>query len=168
MDAATILYVGDDFCHRIPVMESRGIYVVRTACSVEGVRSSLAKSDGFSAVTFHNDRFPPAEPVVSAAREIFAAPLVLFRNPAVDCNERAFDLIIPVPMSPEVWSKCLSEAIEGSRRLREYSQQLRNDCVDLQERSRRLFEMAAKNCARRFDYDALFRTIGDRTGKNHE
>ena len=160
MADTTVLFVGEDHCHRIPVMESKGIRVARSACSVAGVRAALAQGDWFSAVTFHNDLFAPPEPVVVAAREIISAPLVLFRNEVVDCNERPFDLVIPVPTSPEVWSRSLAQVIEASRRLRERSEQLRQDCVDLRECSLRLREATALNCTNSFDYDALFR-VGD-------
>lgn len=166
--AATILYVGDDFCHRIPVMEMRGIHVVRSECSVGEVRRSLAAGDGFSAVTFHNDLFAPAESVISAAREICSAPLVLFRNPSIDCNERVFDFVIPVPTPPEIWSNDLTEAIQESRRLQEYTQQLHKDCADAREWSEKLREMTAQNRARTFDYNAFFWAEGDETGNDNK
>ena len=144
MADTTVLFVGEDLCHRIPVMESKGIRVARSACSVADVRAALVKGDWISVVTFHNDLFPPPEPVVLAAREISSAPLVLFRNPVVDCDEREFDVVIPVPVSPDIWSKTLTEAIEESHRLRERSERLRQDCVDLRGFSQRLLESADK------------------------
>jgi hypothetical protein len=161
MAAATILYVGDDICHRIPVMESNGILVFRSECTVGGLRTSFAKGDLFSAITFHNDIAAPSDKVVSAARELCRAPLVLFRNYSIDCDDAAFDLVIPVPALPEVWSKTLAQAIRDSRKTHQYSRQLRADCVSVRERSRSLREIAARNQGSPVDYDALFR--GDDT-----
>lgn len=161
MAAAAVLHVGDDFCHRIPVLERNGVLVLRTECSVVGVRGSFAKGDLFSAVTFHNDVLPPLGAVVSTVRELSRAPLILFRNPTVDCDERPFDLVIDVDGTPPaVWSKTLREAIEESRKLREKSQQLCQDCAALGKVFQELRETISRNLVSPVDYDALFRREG--------
>jgi hypothetical protein len=158
MVSATILHVGDDHCHRVPVMERNGLAVLCTECSVGGVRTSLAKSGIFSAVTFHNDLLPPAEAVVSTARELCRVPLILFMNPAVECDDGAFDVVIPVPSSPDVWAKSLREAIQQARELRDLSRQLRQDCAVLRDASRNLREASMRNRSSTLvDYNALFR-----------
>jgi len=125
MAAGPILYVGDDICHRIPVMEMSGIVVVRSECSVGGVRASFEKNGHFSAVTFHNDVFPPDEMVVATARELSRAPLILFKSPAVDCEDWLFDLVISVPTPPDLWSRSLEQAIADALKVHERSRQLR-------------------------------------------
>lgn len=162
MPAGAILYVGDDICHRVAVMESAGITVLRTECSVSGVRSSFASGRIFSAVTFHNDLVPPRESVVTTARELSRTPLILFKNPGIDCEDWLFDLIISVPTPPEVWSKSLQQAIKDARSVQEYSRQLRQECADARNVSRNLQEMAIRNRLNPVDYDALFRSNADR------
>ena len=115
MAAATILHVGDDICHRIPVMEKNGLVVVRVECSVGGVRSSFVNGDIYSAVTFHNDTVPLQDDVIAAARELSHAPLVLFENTSTEHDEEFFDLVIPALTSPMVWSKTVRQAISESR-----------------------------------------------------
>jgi hypothetical protein len=166
MTNATILYVGDDLCHRIPVMATKGNRVVRSACSVAAVRAALAKGDGFSAVTFHNDLSAPPEAVVSTAREMCSAPLILFRNPTVNCDEQAFDLVIPVPMPVDVWTTALAEVIEETRKIRERSRKLRRARADAREWSRDLREMSAGNRVSSFDCDLVFRAGADGAGKD--
>ena len=156
MAAGPILYVGDDICHRIPVMEMSGIVVVRSDCSVGGVRASLAKGGQFSAVTFHNDVFPPQEKVVTTAREHSRAALVLFKNAAVECEDWLFDLVIAVPAPPDVWSRWLGQAIADARKVHEHSRQLRQDCADGRDLSRSLSELLNQGLVSAADYDALF------------
>jgi hypothetical protein len=165
MVTATILYVGDDLCHRVPVMETNGMCVVRSACSVAAVRAALAKGDGLSAVTFHNDLFAPPEAVVSTAREMCKAPLILFESPAVDCDEQAFDFVIPA-MPPDVWTEALAEAIEQARRDQDRSRRLRRKRADAREWSRSLSENSALDRMSSFDRDAGFRAGADRTEKD--
>jgi hypothetical protein len=166
MVTATILYVGDDLCHRVPVMETNGMRVVCSACSVAAVRAALAKCEGFSAVTFHNDLFAPRDAVVSTARKMCKAPLILFRNPAVDCDEQAFDFVIPVPMEPDVWTDALAEAIVETRRVQDRSRRLRRERADAREWSRSVREMSARGRTSSFDRDAGFRAGADGTEKD--
>lgn len=169
MAAARILYVGDDICHRIPVMESHGVVVLRSAPSVAGVRSLLADGDALSGVAFQNDVCPPPSAVVSTARELSRAPLILLKNPMVECDERAFDIVIAVDgTAPAVWSKTLIQAVEEARRLREYSRQLRQDCAAARDLSKSFREMSMRNRIDPVDYEALFRTEADGAPKRSE
>ena len=158
MATATILHVGDDPCHRIPVMEQGGLSVVQSECSLGAIQHVLAESPAFSAVTFHNEAYPPAEVVISTARALSAAPLVLFHNPFVHCDPSAFDLVIPVQTSPLVWLKSLHEAILESCRLRQASAQLRQDCADVRAASQRLQIASGRNQANRIDVDLLWKS----------
>ena len=117
--AAKVLHVGDDICHRIPVMEMDGIVVHRCACSVESVRALLKEEDSISAVAFNNDMFPPADAVVSTARELCDAPLILFDNALAECDEERFDIVIESPSAPSEWVKTLRQAIEDAGRFAE-------------------------------------------------
>ena len=161
MAAAPILYVGDDSCHRIPVIERNGMVVLRSSCSVDGVRAFLANNGRFSAVTFHNDLVAPAGAIVSVARSLCRGPLVLFENSSVECDDRLFDVVIQVPTPPDVWTKILRESIKQAFEIREFSRQLRAECADLREVSRSLREMSARNRISPVDYDGLFRAEGD-------
>lgn len=157
MAAARVLHVGDDLCHRIPVIEMSGIVVFRSESSAAGLRTSLMKGDLFSALTFQNDMRPPEDVVVSTARELCRAPLILLRNPMIECDERRFDLVIDVEEPPAVWSKTLKQVIEESRRIGEFSRKLRGECEVMRDWSRSLTEMLRRNQVSPIDYDALFR-----------
>lgn len=132
MAAATILFVGDDHCHRVPVMETNGMRVVRSACSVEAVRAALAKGAAFRLSRFITIPLR-RQAVVSTARELCKAPLILFKNPAVDCEERAFDFEITVPMSPDVLTRALAEAIEEARKSMERERKPKRERADARE-----------------------------------
>jgi len=127
MASATLLHVGHDFCHRIPVMEKAGFIVCRSACSIDAVRGALMPAQDFGAIAFENDTGPVANEVVSVARELFIVPIILFENPSVDCDERAFDLVIRKLTPPAIWLAALASAIEESRQMREASRRLRLD-----------------------------------------
>jgi len=153
MPAGAILYVGDDISRRIPVLESTGAMVLRAQCSVAGVRKSCATGRLFSIITFHNDRFPPPLRVISTVRKLSPAPLILFRNPNVECDERLFDIIMPV--APYVCPKPLEMSIKELRKTWELSQSLRQEFAALRERSRMLREASRRNCIRPvIDYDS--------------
>jgi|SRR5215469_1086295 len=163
MAAARVLYVGDDICHRIPVMESTGICVLRAECSVGGVRGSLVTREPISAVTFNNDVFPPPKAVVSTARELALAPLILLRNTAVECDEEVFDAVIDMDFSPTIWTKSLEQIIAEAHRIQKQSRQLHRECEAVRDVCRGLREISARNCKRPVDYDVLFRPKGEET-----
>jgi hypothetical protein len=155
--ATTVLHVGDDPCHRIPVMEQRGLSVVQSECSVGGLQHVFTGGMTFSALTFHNETYTPADAVVSTARTLSTAPFVLFHNPFVRCDQSVFDLVIPVHTSPVAWLKSLEQAIQEAKQLRKMSLQLRQDCADVRAISRKLQIAANRNKAKNIDVDALWR-----------
>lgn len=165
MAGGAILYVGDDVHRRVSVMKSAGITVLRSKCSIGGVRRSLTKGDVISAITFHNDIVPPEEEVVLTAREFSRAPLILFRNPLVDCDERLFDMVMPMA-SVEVWAKSLQTAVKESRELHEYSRGLREDSAAVRYWSQTLRETSKRICKRPIDADVIFRpgVVGSEDG----
>lgn len=149
MEVASILFVGEDTCHRVPVIENAGIAVVRSECSTGSVQSALLADPLFSAITFHNDFLAPSGAVVSTARRLSPAPLVLFENPSVDCDRRLFDRVIRAPGSPAEWLRSLREAIEEARNLRHESEHLRSQSQRLRAESAR--SRAARNNRGPFD-----------------
>jgi hypothetical protein len=165
MAAGAILYVGEDICHRIPVMERAGIVVLQSECSIDRVRQVLAKSNNFAAVTFHNDLVAPASEVVTTVRELSRAPLILFRNPLVDCDDWLFDLVISVPTPPEVWASSLGTAIREEHHLRERSQKLPQDCATLRDVARSLRGTSVRNHIGPINYDSFFLDGTDCTWK---
>ena len=156
MAAATILHVGDDICHRIPIMERNGLFVVRSECSIAGVRRSFATGDIFCAVTFHNDLFPVRRELVLAARDLSRAPLIFFENTLVDHDDELFNLVIRVPTPPEVWSRTLKEVIRQSRQIHEQSLRLRQECLTLCDESQNIRESLRLDCLGRLEYKGLF------------
>lgn len=126
MATARILHVGDDTCHRIPVMERAGLEVCRTPCSVDGVRGALAVNENFSALTFHVDVDPIPCGVITVAR-LLRSPIVLFESPGVEYDSQSFDLIIPTQTPPLTWLQSLQAVIRRSQELRTSSRKLRDD-----------------------------------------
>jgi hypothetical protein len=124
MAAASILHVGKDPYNRILVMESAGLVVRQSVCTVENVQKAL-QGNGISAVAFSPQERTPILPVVEVARSLTRAPLVLFSDPRVTLEENYFDLVITPPTSPPKWLKSLSTAIKDARNVRAFSQQLR-------------------------------------------
>jgi hypothetical protein len=145
MATATILYVGDDICHRIAVMERSGFTVLRSERSTSGVREAFAAVKAFSAITFHNVLDPPMLDVVSTTRALSAAPVVLFEDPFTKCDEHVLDLVVPAHTAPSAWLKSLQELIEQSRKLREISMQIREDSAATRAKTRSLRAMSARN-----------------------
>lgn len=145
MASASILHVGNDVCQRIPVLTRAGFAVRRSEDSIQAIRAALTGEDPFSAILFHCDMAPPAETTVHEARSLSDAPLVLFQNPTVLCNDRDFDLVVPVLIPPGIWLKKLKELIEESHRLCEQAHRLHKDCDSVRSQSRSLRASAARN-----------------------
>lgn len=157
MAAAALLHVGEDICHRIPVMEASGLFVVRTGCSSSGIRDACSDGRQFSVITFHNDVMPPPIEAVTEARRLTTAALVLFENPSVSWDERAFDVIITAHTPPEIWLQSLLRTIENAQRICEVSRKLRNDCEEVRATTRELRAAAAQNRIVAFDSMAMWR-----------
>ncbi|MBB6143085.1 hypothetical protein HNQ77_001029 [Silvibacterium bohemicum] len=145
MAAATILNVGEDLCHRVPVMETAGFDVYHSECSVSGIHVAFAQAKVFSAIAFQSPRYPLLPTVMSTARSLSRAPFVLFDDPSVDSDERAFDLIISSQMPPAVWLKSLQSAIEDARRISLFSRQLCEESAAARAVSRALRAAAEEN-----------------------
>ena len=126
MLTAPILYVGDDICRRIPVIERYGARVRRTPCSVSELREALSDGVSYAAVAFHEDT-APIPPDVLAIAAPYPAPLVLFENGSILYDPSCFDLIIPTLTPPGLWLRSIQEVINDSRKLRAESQALRRD-----------------------------------------
>jgi hypothetical protein len=138
MATASILHVGDDLCHRVPIMKSAGLIVDQSECGADAVHAALVQNQSFSAITFHNDAFPLPDIVVSTARTLSSAPLILFKNPSVCCDDGAFDLVIPSLTPPADWLKSLRAAIEDAHNLRRISMQLRQESMNVRFQTERL------------------------------
>lgn len=134
----------------------------RSECSTKAVRSAFTPDESFAVITFHNDFHPISSEVVSIARELSVAPIVLFENPFVESDERAFDLVIADHTSPTVWLKSLAEAIETAQKLQELSRELRRESAEARSRARALRRVSAHNRANSIDFDNIW---GDHSGK---
>lgn len=156
MAAATILHVGEDICQRIPVMETAGFVVRQSEIAVPAIHRVFENGDGISAVIFHSDISAPPEPTVRETRSLTDAPLVLFENPAVNCDESEFNLVIPPLTPPAIWLKKLSEVVEASRELRKGSAHLQQDCREVRSRSAELRAESAHNRICPIDSEALW------------
>jgi hypothetical protein len=131
MAKSTILHVGNDICHRIPIMRAASFAVFQIEVSIPAIREALAGGDTFSAITFHADFSAPPRDVICAARTLSVAPLVLFENAWTDYDRSAFDFAIPNLTHPSRWLRKLHDAIEASRAQCERSLRLRRECETL-------------------------------------
>lgn len=156
MATAALLYVGDDFFHRIPVMEKAGLAVVSSEDSISTIQTALGNGIAFSAITFHCDFFLIPPEIVQTARTHSASPLVLFSNPLLNCDESEFDLVIPAMTPPTLWIQKLRELIQASILLRERSVQLRQDCLETRFHSEALRLESGRLCQHPIDADALW------------
>lgn len=156
MPTATILHVGEDLCQRIPVMETAGFIVLRSETTLPAVQNAFQIGDDFCAVVFHSDIFAPPAPTVREIRNLSEAPLVLFENPAVHCDESDFNLVIPPLTPPSIWLQKLTEVIQSSRELRGRSVLLRRDCNAARTKSEVLRAGSARNRICPIDPDALW------------
>ena len=157
MASATILHVGEDHCYRIPVMQHAGLRVVLSESSVRAVEYALITGDAFSAIAFQSESCPPASVLVSAARKMSQAPLILFENPSVLCDQRLFDLVIDGRTSPAVWLQTLRNAIAGAQETREMSVDLRRDGSNVRTLSRKFHAVAARHLLSHFEFNAHWR-----------
>lgn len=158
MATTTILHIGEDVCQRIPVIESAGFVVLKCEIALPAIRTAFDHGDNFSAILFHSDISAPPVPTVRETRSLSQAPLILFQNPAIICNETDFNLVIPPLTPPALWLKSLKEAVLASIQGREYSHQLRKDCKEAQAWSRSLRESSARNCRYAIDPDSFWRS----------
>lgn len=155
--AATILHMGEDLCRRIPVMEAAGFVVFRSEVKITAIHIAFGGEEDYSAVVFQNDVAAVAEDAVHETRSLCEAPFVLFQNPAVACDDREFDLVVPALTPPNVWLQKMREVIQVSREIRERSVQLREDCAALRSSSQALRLKSARNRLPPIDPDALWR-----------
>lgn len=162
MATARILHVGDDTCHRIPVMERAGLEVCRTICSVDGVRGALAGNENFSALAFHVDVDPIPNGVLTVAR-LWRSPLVLFESPGVEYDPQSFDLIIPTQTPPLTWLQCLQAVVRSSQELRTSSRKLRDDSAAVRSDFRAICATIHRHMVSPIDVDSIWR--GDRDKK---
>ena len=159
MAAATILYIGDDTCRRIPIFKRAGLSVVHAEWTLPSIREALRESTPFDAATFHIDARPIEPLVLPAVRETVHGPLILFDNPSIPYDEDAFDLVIPPLTAPDIWIKRLHVAIEVSRNLRAASLRLREDVENVHRTYVTLRESIAKSLTK-IDPDAPWHDAG--------
>lgn len=157
MAASTVLHIGDDFCRRIPVMETAGFVVYQSEVKIPAIHIAFEREEDYSAVVFHNDIAAIPEDAVQETRSLSEAPFVLFQNPTVASNEEEFDLVIPPLTSPDVWLLKLRELIQASRQAREESIQLRQDCAAARSKSQELRSASARKRVPPMGPDAIWR-----------
>jgi hypothetical protein len=142
---------------RIPVLEHAGLRVCRSGCTEQEFRRVLEETDPLGAVILSNDEQLLQSGVISTARALCTAPLIYFRDPVCFCDASDVDLIVPTLTSPSMWLPNVLEAIEVSRRIRESSRQLREDCQSVRAKVRREVARAIHERSRSIDLDAIWR-----------
>jgi hypothetical protein len=161
MATTTILHIGEDLCQRIPVMEAAGFVVFQSDCFVLAVQSAFAREEEYSAIIFHNDFAAIPENTVHEARDLSEAPLILFQNPTIDCNDGDFDLVVPALTPPDIWLEKLREVIQAARETGQRSARLREDCGAARSRRKELRQRTVGNRVSPISPDALWRGDDD-------
>lgn len=145
MAIIAILHVGEDDCQRIPVMQTAGFVVFRSECSILAIHTAFDREEDYSAVVFHNDVAALSEEAVHEARNLSQAPLVLFENPAISCDESEFDLVIPALTPPQIWLEKLGGLIQARREFGSRSVRLGDDFAAARSISRALRPSSVRN-----------------------
>lgn len=110
--ATCIVYVGEDTCHRIPVLVAAGY-------TVEQLRLPLRCAESLGAVQAEAVLFTQeaaTEESLQAVRSSCDSPLIVFRQSHSGLIEAAFDLVVRVLEPPEAWLVELKTLIEKRRR----------------------------------------------------
>lgn len=110
MNTGKILYVGDDICARVNVLEHVGYTVATCDCETASLREALTSSS-FDAVLFQCIPEPPGQQLLDLCRALSGAPLVIFADYQLSFNLRDFDAVVPVLSNPRVWLREIAAAI---------------------------------------------------------
>lgn len=121
--AATIIHVGRDMCHRLPVLESAG-YKVETCTSIIELGRALNAMPQLDAVLISEGIRGANPETVSMVRSRSSAPVILFRESQLSFSESAFDLVVPVLVPPQTWLAEIAAVIARCRSLRAETQGL--------------------------------------------
>lgn len=113
MTAGHILFVGEDICARVEVLEHSGYRVANCACEPDAVRDALG-SDRFDAIVFQCTPEPPSRVLLSICRGLTRAPLLLFADRNSPFVARDFDAIVPNLCNPREWLADLQAVIAGN------------------------------------------------------
>lgn len=112
MVCGNILFVGDDPCARVDVLEHVGYKVARCACDAEALGEALGHP--VDAVLFQCTPEPPPASVLSTCRALTKAPVLLFADHNACFNPRDFDVIVPNLCNPRDWLSELGGMIARS------------------------------------------------------
>ena len=110
MTAGHILFVGEDICARVEVLEHSGYRVSGCACEVNALRDAL-RQGVFSAVVFQCTPEPPSRLLLSTCRGLTRAPLLLFADRNSPFIARDYDAVIPNLCNPREWLADLETTI---------------------------------------------------------
>ncbi len=140
--AAHLVHIGEDDCHRLPVLQRAG-YSVSQCASVLQFRAAVNASPEVGAILVSDTVLDGGTEVLAMARALTPAPLILFQNPTRTWVPRTFDLVIDTLMPPGEWLRELDSVIDRSREMQEEtarliveSVQLRQESADVRESSR--------------------------------
>jgi len=109
-----ILFVGEDMCARIEVLEHTGYRVANCACETDAIRDALV-GNRFDAVIFQCMPEPPSVPLLSTCRTFSSAPFVLFADRNSPFHVRDYDAVVPNLCNPREWLSDLEAVIATHR-----------------------------------------------------
>jgi hypothetical protein len=140
--AASIIYVGDDDCHRVAVLKTAG-FEVNDCTSFAQLHSALTAFRAADAVAIAESHGQLPQKAISLTRASSSIPLILFQSAESLYDRAEFDLVISPCADPRKWLTDVQALIERSYILRAQSQalhaqsaSLRKDAAALVEKSR--------------------------------
>lgn len=114
MNTGMILFVGDDLCARINVLEHVGYTVITSVCNADSLRDAFAAKQ-FDAVIFNCFPEPPSRMLLDLCHTLSRAPLVIFADHQSSFHVRDFEVVVPNLCGPREWLSQLAAAIAFNR-----------------------------------------------------
>jgi hypothetical protein len=112
----TIVFVGTDVCARTNVLASAGYTLRECECEVNELREALLQGPA-DAVLFQCIPEPPSRLILTTARALTAAPLVLFADQSSAYDPEDFNVVLAGLCSPLEWLPPITKAIASHRNL---------------------------------------------------
>lgn len=117
---AYALHLGQDYCHRVPILETAG-YKVEECASLDQLQAKLEQLSDIEAIFVTELEDPVPEDAVIVARAYSGAPVILFRSSMRALDESRFDLVIPTLSRPSDWLMDVNAVLAKKRRFRVHS-----------------------------------------------
>lgn len=114
MTSGHILFVGQDVCARVRVLEHMGYSVATCPCEADALRQALAAGD-VDAVLFQCTPEPPSGMLLGTCRLLTSVPIVLFADRTSQFRLHDYDAVVPNLCDPQEWVSKIGKVIAAHR-----------------------------------------------------